>query len=102
MKQEIEIHTYARAAVFRAKVSLLQLKRGFFNLTGGKIRRFPFADSLADASIVAESKTPLWTESEPEEQFLLAGKVENLRLAIRKLDGLEIPGRRCRTVKKRN
>ena len=91
MKEENEIHTHAQAAIFRAKVSLLQLKRGFSNLLDGKIQRFPFAENLSDKPFVAESKTPLWTESEPEEQFLLAGKVQNLRLAIKKLDGLEIP-----------
>ena len=90
MKQENRIHTYAQAAIFRAKVSLLQLKRGFFNLTSGKTRRFAFARNLADGQIVAESKTPLWTESAPEEQSLLAGKVHNLRLAVKKLDGLEV------------
>jgi len=91
MKQEKDIHTYAQAAVFRGKVSLLQLKRRFSNLTNGKIRQFPFADSLVDKPVIAESKTPLWTESEPEEQFLLAGKVHNLRLAVKRLNGLEIP-----------
>ncbi len=42
-------------------------------------------------SVIAESKTPLWTESEPEEQFLLAGKVHNLRIVVKRLNGLEIP-----------
>ncbi len=91
MKQENEIHTYARAAIFRAKVSLLQLKRGFSNFLDNEIRRFPLAENLSEKPIVAESKTPLWTESDPREQFLLAGKVHNLRLAVRKLNGLEIP-----------
>ena len=90
MKQENKIHTYAQAAIFRAKVSLLQLRRGFSNLTDAKIRRFSFSNNLSDKPIVAESKTPLWTESEPAEQFLLAGKVQNLRLAVKRLNGLEI------------
>lgn len=91
MKQENEIHTRARRAIFRAKVVLLQLKRGFSNFLNGKTQRFPFADRLADKPFLAESKTPLWTESAPEEQSLLAGKVHNLRLAVKKLNGLEIP-----------
>lgn len=41
--------------------------------------------------VIAESKTPLWTETEPEERFLVAGKIHNLRLAVRNIDGLEIP-----------
>jgi len=91
MKQENEIHTYARAANFRAKVSLLQLKRGFSNFTNRKIQKLSVGKNLSDKPIIAESKTPLWTESAPEEQFLLAGKVHNLRLAVRKLNGLKVP-----------
>lgn len=91
MKQETVIHTRAQALIFRAKASALQLKRGFFDYFDGKTRRFSFADGAAHQPLVAESKTPLWTESAPEERFLLAGKVHNLRLAARRLNGLEIP-----------
>ena len=87
----MNIHTYAQWLIFRAKASLLQLKRGFSDYSGGNIRRFSFADKQAGQPIVGESKTPLWTESAPEQQFLLAGKVHNLRLAVKKLNGLEIP-----------
>jgi len=87
MKQENAIHTRAQALAFRAKVSLLQIRRGLANFLDKKVRRFACADSSADQPIIAESKTPLWTESAPEEQFLLAGKVHNLRLAVKKLNG---------------
>jgi len=80
-----------QALTFRAKAFLLQLKRGAGNLFNPEIRRFSFADNLADSPVIAESKTPLWTESAREEQFLLAGKVHNLRLAVERLNGLEIP-----------
>jgi VanW like protein/Glycosyl transferases group 1 len=91
MRQKNNIHTYAQALIFRGKASLLQIKRGVANFFDKKIRQFPFTFDLADQSIVAESKTPLWTESAPEEKFLLAGKVQNLRVAVKKLNGLEIP-----------
>lgn len=91
MKQERSIHTYAQAAIFRVKVSLLQMKRGASNFSDGEIRQHSITADLTNAPVVAESKTPLWTESAPEEQFLLAGKVHNLRLAVKKLNGLEIP-----------
>lgn len=94
MKRENGIHTYAQAAIFRAKVSLLQLRRGIFNLADGKNPRLGFAAQLADAPVIAESKTALWTESSRAEQSLLAGKVHNLRLAVKKLNGLEIPASR--------
>ena len=47
---------------------------------------------LTDA-VIAESATPLWTETEPEERFLVAGKIHNLRLAIRAINGIEIQAR---------
>ncbi len=77
--------------VFRAKAFLLQLKRGAENLFNSEIKRFPKTENLTNQPNIAESKTPLWTESEPAEQFLLAGKVHNLRLAVERLNGLEIP-----------
>ncbi len=86
-----KIHTRAQAEIFRGKVSLLQLKRGFENLLDKRVKQFPLANNLEEKPMIAESKTPLWTESEPQEQFLPAGKVHNLRLAVKKLNGLEIP-----------
>ncbi len=91
MKQENTIHTIAQILIFRGKSSLLQLKRGFENALDRKIKRFPQAENPAEKFVVAESKTPLWTETAPEELFLLAGKVENLRVAIKRLNRLEIP-----------
>ncbi len=91
MKQEGIIYSYAQALIFWGKASLLRFRRGFLNLSDKKIRRFPFAGNLADKAVIAGSKTPLWAESAAEEQFLSAGKVHNLRLAVKKLNGLEIP-----------
>jgi hypothetical protein len=91
LKIEKRIHTRTQALVFRAKAFLLQLKRGAENLFNSEIRRFQKTENMANQPVIAESKTPLWTESAPQEQFLLAGKVHNLRLAVKKLNGLEIP-----------
>lgn len=79
------------AIVFRGKTILLQLKRGFGDLISGRAARHPKLSSLAAAAVISSSKTPLWTEIEPEERFLVAGKIHNLRLALRRLDGIEIP-----------
>ncbi|HEY8562309.1 MAG TPA: VanW family protein [Pyrinomonadaceae bacterium] len=91
LRTEKRIQTRTQALVFRAKAFLLQLKRGAENLGNREIRRFPKSEELINLPVVAESKTPLWTESAPEERFLLAGKVQNLRLAVDRLNGLEIP-----------
>lgn len=84
-------HSRGQALLFRGKASLLQLKRGFENVFDPNIKRYNFNDKLKNAPVIAESKTPLWTESAAEEQFLLAGKIHNLRLAVKRLNNLEIP-----------
>jgi glycosyltransferase involved in cell wall biosynthesis len=89
--QTTTAHTRIQALIFKSKAALLRAKRGAENLFDKKLQKFPKAGKLGENRVVAESKTPLWTESRTEEQFLLAGKVHNLRLAIKKLDGVEIP-----------
>jgi hypothetical protein len=91
LKIEKRTHTRPQALIFQAKAFLLQLKRSAENLVNSEIKRFPKTENLTDQPSIAESKTPLWTETEPQEQFLLAGKVHNLRLAVERLNGLEIP-----------
>ncbi|HEY0426775.1 MAG TPA: VanW family protein [Pyrinomonadaceae bacterium] len=88
---DTKFHTLAQASIFKIKAALLQIKRGLENSFDKKLRKFPKADKTGAKSIFAESKTPLWTQSSAEERFLLAGKVHNLRLAIKRLDKLEIP-----------
>ena len=51
----------------------------------GKARRSPRPPAIA------ESITPLWTETDARGRFLVAGKIHNLRLAAARLDGVEIP-----------
>ncbi len=89
--REERLPTRIGSAIFRGKAALLQIKRGTENLFDPGLKRFAFAGNLSGLPVVAESKTALWTESAPEEQFLQAGKIHNLRLAVKNLDGLEIP-----------
>lgn len=44
-----------------------------------------------DVPVTGEARSPLWTQISPEEFPLTAGKVQNLRAACRRLNGLEIP-----------
>lgn len=86
-----DLPTRSEALIFRAKAFLLQLKRGTENLKNSEIKRLS-ANESADYSIrLSESVTPLKTESEPGEQFLQAGKIQNLRVAAAKLNGLVVP-----------
>ena len=90
-QRETEIPSRTKALIFRGKAMLLQLRRGWQNSLNPRINCFRIDNELKHQQIVAESKTELWTESDKAEQFLLAGKIQNLRIAARKLNGLEIP-----------
>ncbi len=83
--------TLTGSVIFRGKAALLQLKRGAKNLFDAGVKRFPHTDALGGLPVVAESKTPLWTRGAPEERFLQAGKIHNLRLSVKRLNGLEVP-----------
>jgi hypothetical protein len=76
--------------VFRGKASLLTLRRGVANLVGD-VARLPQATEKGYAFAVAESRTPLWGERSLAELPLQRGKVQNLRCALRRLDGTVIP-----------
>ncbi|MEQ1764076.1 MAG: vanw family protein, partial [Pyrinomonadaceae bacterium] len=86
---ERRIPTRKEAAVFRVKTVLLQLRRLFQNRFS--VRRFSPTSELGGLPVIASSLTPLWTETEPQERFLVAGKIQNLRIAIAHLNGVEIP-----------
>lgn len=85
-----EIPSIKQSLIFKGKATLLQIKRTAENSLNSKLKFAVFDKILIEKPIIAESKTELWTESEPEERFLLAGKIQNLRLAVKKLNGLEV------------
>lgn len=79
------------AAVFTAKAALLRMRR-LWRDVGAPPRRHPIGASLADAPVIAHVGSPLWaSEADPREAALTAGKVQNLRVATRCLDGVEVP-----------
>lgn len=88
---ERRIPTRTEALIFRMKTFLLQFRRFVQDRTSLHVSRFGKTKDLIESSVIAESRTPLWTESEPEERSLVAGKIQNLRLAVRELDGIVVP-----------
>jgi hypothetical protein len=88
---ERRIPTRQEAAVFRLKTFLLQARRAVRDRTSLKVRRFDKDGKLAAAPVIARSVTSLWTETEPQERPLVAGKIHNLRIAINRLNGVEVP-----------
>jgi hypothetical protein len=81
------------AASFAARAFGLRLARGLKEaLSSSRVARHGRSDLLKDAPIVAEIASPLWTVAGGVKEFALtAGKVENLRLAVRHIDGVELP-----------
>jgi hypothetical protein len=79
--------TFAADLVFRAKATGLRVNRGLRNLLGpsrhGKAKELP-------ETIVAETRSPLWTSESHVERSLQLGKIENLRIAVRRLNGTHI------------
>lgn len=56
-------------------------------------RRWPGgAHALADAPVLAQYRTPLWSDGRADEFPLVAGKVQNLRVARPAFDAIEVPG----------
>ena len=79
------------ALIFRVKATLLQMNRAVHNTRRNGTTRFPVNNRPSNELIIAESRTPLWSDGDDAEKYLLAGKVHNLRLALRRLNGAEIP-----------
>lgn len=88
-----QLPTRASAAWWRAKVTVHQLRRALVDLGPGGPRHLLPAAALRGAPLLASSRTPLWSTDPGAEWILEAGKVENLRRAIRGLHGVEVaPG----------
>src|SRR5687768_7254544 len=88
--QTRKVPTRKDAMLFSGKAVLLRIKRSFTDLTRTRVRRHAVGSALASAPLAATSETRLWTETTPEERFLVAGKIHNLRVAIAKLNGVEV------------
>ena len=78
------------SAVFWCKANLLKMRRGVQNAIGG-IRKHSQIEETAYPAVLAESRTPLWIEQQMAELPLQRGKVQNLRCALRPLNGAAIP-----------
>src|SRR5262249_53374938 len=78
------------AAIFHAKVMAHRARRTVRDL----ISRPPRFDQIegADFSVVlAETRSPLWSDPRLAERRFQLGKVHNLRRALRALDGIVVP-----------
>ena len=88
--QDDPVPSRISAAVFLTKSILLKAKRGLKN-AGAGLQRWPAGDRDAYPVLLAELRTPLWSETSAAERGLQQGKVQNLRCAVRHLRGVTIP-----------
>jgi hypothetical protein len=79
------------AILFTAKSSIHKLNRGIENRFH-KTKAFPKGGLLENFSVLAESVSDLWSNDNEQNKMLTVGKVQNLRLAARKLNAIEVPG----------
>ena len=87
-----ERHNLRSRAIFRVKRILLQARRGIRNgiRPPAKLKRQPLLPY-----VVYESITLLRTGTDPKERLLTLGKIQNLRLVCRKLNGGVIESDQC-------
>jgi hypothetical protein len=76
---------------FRIKATLLQLRRGIRDRWVNPVQIYPKAAKLREQPIIAISKTPLRNSQDTLEDRLIAGKIQNLRVALQHINGIEIP-----------
>src|SRR6266581_1330256 len=79
--------TFAADLLFRLKATGLRADRGLRNLLGPSRHR---KTQELPPIIVAEARSPLWTSESHVERSLQLGKIENLRIAVRRLNGTRI------------
>ena len=85
--------TLRAALLFEVKARVLRCRRAVRDARGGP-RRFTQIPPRPDDVVLAESISRLWTSREDAavaERALNAGKVQNLRLAARRIDGALVP-----------
>jgi hypothetical protein len=79
-------------ALFELKAQAFRLKRSVYEACGSQgVRRHDKAKALAHAPVLSRVSSPLWPPLQGEkERGLTAGKIHNLRLALRHLNGIEV------------
>ncbi|HTO81829.1 MAG TPA: VanW family protein [Methylomirabilota bacterium] len=80
-----------QAALFLAKAWCFRLQRWLRDPAGSRPQRLGRQPVVTDAPLLALSRSPLYTSEVAAEFILQAGKVENLRIAARRLNGIVIP-----------
>ncbi|SRR5579885_387449 len=84
----IPVPTLRQAIAFEFTAACLRLRRFGADAFRGRPGRIRFGDSLEEAPLLAECRLPLWPVEEVDPNFVI-GKIQNLRVARIRLDGIE-------------
>ncbi len=77
-----KVPTRLSAAWFSVRVWGHAMQRAFADVIAPRAARHPPSTGLVHLPVLAEHRSPLWTDGRPEEFVLVAGKVENLHSAV--------------------
>jgi hypothetical protein len=90
-RQELaEKHSRWKDALFGLKTRVLTARRWVQN-GANPVKKFRDDGNLVQAPVIAQSESDLWNPFDNAENWILtAGKIQNLRIAAKKLNGLEI------------
>jgi len=80
-----------QAASFFVKSRLLQCKRSMDDRTLARVQKYSCVEKPQSYSLLAEHRSTLWGEDNPLERDLTAGKVQNLRVAGKSINGRFVP-----------
>jgi VanW like protein/Glycosyl transferases group 1 len=78
------------AWLFALKVQVFRVERTLSEI-GRAPKRLARGDAAAFGTVVAEQRTPLWSDPRSGERAMQWGKVQNLRAAARRLDSTVLP-----------
>ena len=81
-----------QAVLFACKAWAFRIRRALLDrLHGTRMARHARGNALRESPVLAEYEGSLWPQDESDDT-LVVGKIHNLRLAAKRMHGLEIPG----------
>lgn len=83
--------SFFSAILFTVKSNGLKLGRGIKNFSG-QLPRFRASEELPELPVIASSVSELWSNDTERNKILTTGKVQNLRVAAKRLNGVVVPG----------
>ncbi|MFL6659101.1 MAG: VanW family protein, partial [Massilia sp.] len=85
------VPTRAAAMLFALKAMVHRTVRSWQDAINGDVRRWPQSSRSQNDQVWGEAISPLYLAEHEDQRQLVLGKVENLRVAVRAFNGIEVP-----------